>query len=173
MNTLCLDVKIYIALKDAYTWLKLYTYDDVFKTYASSGSGINMFIRSFLITNADGETKLEILDLLHNVDDLPAYVSNMCKKWYCMGKVHRGYDLPAIIWKDGGLEWFFNNKHHRDNDLPAIIDGNRQQWFVHGKRHRENDLPAIIDGDEKHWYYNGKLHRDNDLPVLLDKMEGC
>jgi hypothetical protein len=45
---LILDIKIYISLFDAYTWLKMWHIDDEFKCYASSDQGISVFINTFV-----------------------------------------------------------------------------------------------------------------------------
>lgn len=47
MDLLCMDVKIYIGCIDRKVWIKLYTYDKLFKDYAVSESGVNMFIQTF------------------------------------------------------------------------------------------------------------------------------
>ncbi len=81
--------------------------------------------------------------------------------------IHRGSDLPAIIWGCGTQEWYRNGKRHRDNDLPAILysDGT-SEWMKNGETHRDNDLPAVVGG-VLGWYKKGKLHRDNDLPAII------
>lgn len=106
--------------------------DEEFRMFACSDEGINQFIRTFLYT-VKGETKLGLLDVYHNVDDLPAIINTAGKYWYCMGKIHRSYDLPAIIYSAGWQEWFYNGKHHRENDLPAVIYQNDKDWYYHGK----------------------------------------
>jgi hypothetical protein len=60
-----------------------------------------------------------------------------------------------------GVERWFNKDHqlHRGNDLPAIIYSNDYKaWYKNGKQHRNNDLPAIIYADgSKAWYKNGEF----------------
>lgn len=170
---LLLDIKKYIANNDAYVWFKMYMIDDEFKQYASSDEGIYFFTSHFL-TTINGETKLDLLDLHHNIDDLPAIVSMDLQKWYCMGKRHRENDLPAIICYNGGKSWFYNGHKHRENDLPATIFANGDKnWFCNGRIHRENDLPAVIHANgNQYWFYNDLQHRENDLPAVIIDNDG-
>lgn len=181
---LLLDIKKYIGFFDAYVWFKMYIIDEEFKEYASSNEGIHFFTSNFL-TTVNGITKLDFLDIIHNINDLPAMVTDETQNWYCMGKLHRKNDLPATIWKKGAKQWFNHGQCHRENDLPAYMDTNgdkawwyndhaiidsneRQEWWCKGLKHRENDLPAIISKHgAKFWYYNGKSHRENDLPAYI------
>lgn len=172
MNLLCMDVKKHIASFDAYAWLKLYTYDEEFKVYACTKYGINNFIRTFTkqIKEYIGyATKLELLNCLHSVDDLPAWVTDRFEGWYCMGELHRDNDLPAIIYIDGFKSWYQHGLVHRDNDQYAVIySGGDKHWYYYNKLHRENDQPAIITkGGDKYWYYNDVKHRENDLPAII------
>jgi hypothetical protein len=76
-------------------------------------------------------------------------------------EMHRGNDLPAIIWANGSQEWYVNGVRHRDNDLPTVIwaDGSTL-WYLNEKLHRDNGLPAVIWADgSQFWYVNGKLIR--------------
>ena len=69
-------------------------------------------------------------------------------------KLHREYDLPAIVFRNGDKQWWFNGKRHRGGDLPAIerTNGNRL-WFLDGKKHRDGGKPAVIRGDgTKEWW---------------------
>lgn len=49
------------------------------------------------------------------------------------GRVHRGDDLPAIIWSGGTRAWWINGKQHRYDGKPAVIwpYGRKEKW-VHG-----------------------------------------
>lgn len=164
MDVLCMDVKIYIASKNAYTWLKMYTYDEMFKKYACTTEGCNMFVRTFTKTIGN-QTRLELFNLLHSIDDKPAKIINREKKWYCMGKLHRNNDLPAIIESDGSRYWYQHGEKHRENDLPTVILASGSQWwYQHGERHRDNDKPAITyaSGDQE-WYKHGKLIKKEKL----------
>jgi hypothetical protein len=52
--------------------------DEDFRVFACSNEGINQFIRTFLNT-VNGETKLDLLNVYHNVDDLPSIVCDTGK----------------------------------------------------------------------------------------------
>lgn len=89
------------------------------------------------------------------------------------GKLHRDYDLPAVIHKNGSKQWYQYNKLHRDGDKPAsILEGN-QFWYQDGKQHRDNDKPAVIrkNGD-KSWWQHDKKHRDGDKPAIILYKDG-
>jgi antitoxin component YwqK of YwqJK toxin-antitoxin module len=91
------------------------------------------------------------------------------KKFYVNRKLHRDYDLPAVIHPDGSMEYYVNGKLHRDGDLPAIIypDGT-MGYYKNDKCHRDGDFPAVICSDGTTEYYkNGQLHRDDDLPAVI------
>lgn len=105
--------------------------------------------------------------ILHRDGDKPAWVHNMCQKWYLNGKLHREGDQPAIIDGDN-IAWYKNVELHREGDLPAMIyNKNLLKWYKNGKLHREGDQPAVIDGDYTGWFKYGKLHREGDLPAII------
>lgn len=151
---LILDVKIYIALFDEKTWIKMVLYDEAFCLYAYTEKGKKQFVNAFK-KNISGRTYL--FGYLHSFNDEPAEVYQYGNKWYYNGSYHRENDLPAVIWDNGDQEWWYNGKQHRENDLPAIMynDGYKCWWYK-GKRHRENNLHAIIySSGEKEWWYEG------------------
>lgn len=110
------------------------------------------------------------LGKLHREYDLPAIIyANGDQFWYQHNKRHRDNDLPAVIYENGTQHWYRHDKRHRDNNFPAVICPNGvQQWFQHNKLHRDNDLPAVIHADGTQiWYQDDYIHRDNDLPAVI------
>ena len=118
------------------------------------------------------------------------------------GQIHRGGDLPAIIWRNGACEWVRNGKNHRDHNLPATIGVNGFcQWFQNGKRIKCNyctpeeikqfkkpyqgnnyrpkgkisDKPTIVtEGGIQIWTnFDGNYHRDHDLPAWIEPNGHC
>ncbi len=87
------------------------------------------------------------------------------------GRLHRDWDLPALIYLDGSREWYHHGVRHRDGDLPAVELANGHggyfAWYKHGQRHRDGDLPAVMYGFAKEWYQHGKLHRDGTMPAII------
>ncbi len=69
------------------------------------------------------------------IENPPTIDKHGTKYWRKNGELHRGNDLPAIIYDSGAMVWCQNNKLHRDNGLPAIIyaDG-RLEYYNMGKR---------------------------------------
>jgi hypothetical protein len=76
-------------------------------------------------------------------------------------RLHRGWDLPAIVSNDGSLGWYKEGKRHRDGGKPAVIyTGGRMLWLENDELHRL-DGPASIDFDgTERWYINGKRRKD-------------
>jgi hypothetical protein len=82
--------------------------------------------------------------------------------------LHRDYDLPAVVWRDGTLDWYQEGARHRDHDRPAITlaDGSCF-WYQHGIPHRGNDQPAVVWADGTlEWYRNGLRHRGGGRPAM-------
>lgn len=84
------------------------------------------------------------------------------------GKIHRDFDLPAIIDKNGKKAWYQNGNPHRDGDRPAVIAANgiEKAWYKNGDLHRDDDKPAIISKGARRWYKRGLSHRDNHFPAI-------
>lgn len=155
MNTLLLDVKIYIASFDENVWITMALYDKEFSKYAYKKEGLTLFVDRFhkVINN---ETFL--FGKLHSINDLPASIdANGNKFWFYDGLNHRNNDLPASIYNETQI-WFYNGSIHRENDLPAVMyTGGAQEWFYEGERHRENNLPAIIHTRVMEWWIHDEL----------------
>lgn len=91
-----------------------------------------------------------------------------CIEYVLFNQLHRGGDLPAVIWTDGTCEWYRYGKRHRDNDMPAIVNPVCQTWCQNGTIHRNHDLPAMIAADGRQWWLqHGWLHRDNNRPAYI------
>ena len=51
------------------------------------------------------------------------------KKLYPLGYSSRGFDKPAIKWRDGACIWYLDNKRHRVRRPAAIwSDGSVSYW---------------------------------------------
>ena len=89
-----------------------------------------------------------ILGLLSIIDPPDEIEEDGTQVWYendFWGSKHRDYDLPAVVYADGGMEWWQHGEPHRDHDRPALISSTGvRQWWQHNKLHREDDLPAVI-----------------------------
>ena len=113
------------------------------------------------------------------------------------GRLHRDYDLPAVVWPGHYCEWWVHGERrrvrpedphvlfdvgerqwldargyfHRDDDLPAIEwPGQFCAWFVHGKLHRQRseDPHIVYDDGEQQWRDEDEnLHRDHGLPAVV------
>lgn len=166
METLILDVKIYIASFDQEAWIKMVLYDNVFQCYACTNSGMKKFIDVFhkikyvngwvLARKRQCFTTTYLFDKKFNMNGNPAVTSTYgYQEWYYMGKLHRNDDLPAIINARGRKEWWYMGKRHREKDLPAIIDDYIKEWYYDGNYHRENNLHTIMytHGDKSWWAY--------------------
>jgi hypothetical protein len=71
------------------------------------------------------------------------------------GRLHRESG-PALTWPDGTVEFWRHGRLHRGSDLPAIVfaDG-AKVWIVDGYIHRESG-PAVIAADgSKQWIRHG------------------
>jgi len=116
-----------------------------------------------LYTAPDGTKHWRIGGRLHRGFDEPAVVTaDGTKEWWVNGERHR-VNSPAIEYSNGTKEWWMNGQYHRGNGLPAIekVEGTKE-WWVNGKRHRESDLPAIETSDgTRQWWVNGKEHRES------------
>lgn len=109
-------------------------------------------------------------------------------KWMKNGKLHREWNLPAVIKKGAMKEWYVNGMLHRQGDKPASIHSRNGYWggkhqpigtityYKNGKIHRVGDNPAVIDSMYTHcdgedtlfqWWKNGKQHRDNGEPACI------
>jgi hypothetical protein len=65
--------------------------------------------------------------LPHSYGDVPRVGELGTRCWHRDGKLHRGGDLPAVIWSNGVQFWFKNGEHYRDGDLPAVIWSDGEQ----------------------------------------------
>lgn len=148
MFDLILDIKIYIASFDEKVWIKLTLYDEEFKQYTITKTGINQFVNYFHY-KINNDTYL--FHCLHSIDDKPAVIRNYKNEWCYQNELHRENDLPAAIYNNNAKAWYYYGKLHRENDLPAIIQSNGDKlWYYHGDRHRANNLPTFIkaNGDK-------------------------
>ena len=124
MNTLILDVKIYIASFNIDTWIKLMLYDEEFHRYAYTSLGLKHFIHHFT-EKIDNQTYL--FNKLHSIYDEPAVIyDNGIKVWYYCGLIHRGNDLPAVNHKNILYGWWYYGKQQRENNLPYGLNTN---WY--------------------------------------------
>lgn len=89
------------------------------------------------------------------------------KVWRYGNRLHRDYDLPAAIRKDGSKFYYQYGKLHRENGPAIIYPWGDEYWYYRGRLHRKNG-PAVITGQETKYYHNGKLHRD-DGPAVISK----
>ena len=95
----------------------------------------------------------------HSHGDVPVINEKGSQCWYKDGKLHRGGDLPAVIWDNGCQFWYKNGEWHRDGDLPAVILQGTQWWYKNGKLHRDGDRPAVTDTDGiRLWFKNGERY---------------
>lgn len=60
------------------------------------------------------------------------------------GKLHREFDLPALITVDGQVSWYYYGHLSRGGDKPAYISRDTQKWAVNGLIGRESDQPSIV-----------------------------
>ena len=164
------DIKIYIASWDSLVWYKLTRIDNEFNEYSNTSIGINKFIELFYKCDINGDNYLwSIFGRAHSYDDNPAEITKDKKKWYKNGFIHRGCDLPAIIYINGLRSWYKNGELWRESDLPSLISQfETQVWHKNNKIHRDEDLPAIICVDgTRMWYKNGEKHRNGNLPAVI------
>lgn len=144
---LLLDVKKLIASSHFDIWYLFWKVDFEFREYAESHAGRLDYIREFEVYE---ETEYS-------------------KSWKLFGKLHRLYDLPAVVCTDGTKYWYTCGNRHRENDLPAVtcVDG-AKYWYINGVISRENDLPAIIHEDgSQEWWLNGELSREGGFPAII------
>ena len=115
---------------------------------------------------------LDTKGLLHRAFDLPAEIDrDGAMGWYQHGDPHREHDRPAFIFADGTKEWWYHGEHHREYDRPAFIEANGTKvWWSHDQIHRGGDRPAVIraDGTEE-WYQHNQHHRDKGPAVVIPK----
>lgn len=107
--------------------------------------------------------------LLHRGMEMPAVVyADGTREWWVDGLRHRDGG-PAVVDADGSKEWWRNGRLHRDGDKPAAIyaSGTRE-WWVDGRRHRE-DGPAVIwpNDDKRERWLRGERRRVGDKPVIV------
>ena len=101
---------------------------------------------------------------LHRNWDLPAVIeSNGIQRWYQHGKIHRGGDRPDVVMTlIGQLEWHQNQDQtcrlHREGDRPALVlSDGTQKWCRDGELHRDGDQPAVIESDGEFTPYESTL----------------
>lgn len=63
--------------------------------------------------------------------------------WYKNNVIHRDFDRPAVIYKDGSKEWGINGQLHHINGPVVIESDGEMEWRVGGNLHRI-DGPAKI-----------------------------
>jgi hypothetical protein len=57
------------------------------------------------------------------------------------GQLHRGNDLPAVMYRNGTRHYYKNGFLHRENDRPAITVGNGSEyWYLNGIKYHENGI---------------------------------
>ena len=85
------------------------------------------------------------------------------KVWFKNGFVHRGNDLPAVLFTDGGMRWCRQGKIHRGGDKPASIMNGSKEWFLNGVNYRKGDKPSYEGNDGSKIWTNskGRKHRLN------------
>ena len=96
------------------------------------------------------------------------------RTWYHNGVIHRGGDMPAIEYADGGVTYIRHGKLHRDNDQPAVIKASgRREWWVAGKRHRLGRPAVMTAKGIAEWWQHGHLVKRIDVNsevVLRDRL---
>jgi hypothetical protein len=72
------------------------------------------------------------------------------------GVLHRGHDLPAVVYTNGDRLWYQHNVLHREGG-PAIVRANgSEEWYVWGLRHRAGGLPALtLPTGQQFWFEMG------------------
>lgn len=93
-------------------------------------------------------------------------------EWRLNGVIHRGGDLPAVVYANGTMKWVYNGMYHRCNDKPAVESTYEQIWCQHDKLHRDGDMPAIIRVHSngfitQEWHQHGKRWRENNKPSKI------
>jgi hypothetical protein len=127
LDTLILDIKIYISLFFEKVFYIFYKYDTEFQKYAKTKTGINLFKNTFTrITEHNyksyTERRITLLGYIHH-NELPAItrISNLSNYNKKTNKI--------IIYE----AWYHKGIPHRD-DAPAIICGQFLQWWRNGIR---------------------------------------
>jgi hypothetical protein len=65
--------------------------------------------------------------------------------WTLDGKLHREYDLPAVIYHNGTRVWCKYGRYHRGHGRPAIIhDCGTCNWYRHECPRRDHGRPTVI-----------------------------
>ena len=154
-----LDIKINIAIHNAYLWSLYYIHDIEFKTYSHTLDGKIKYRRAFTVKNITilKNHSYTFRNLYHHEDDYPALVYNYgTKRYYYLGSIHR-INGPAIIDLDYEA-WVYNDKYHRiGGPARTWSDDGSQEYYEYGTLHRI-DGPAIIRGNGfMAWYENGIL----------------
>jgi hypothetical protein len=75
------------------------------------------------------------LKLLVEASQPPDYVDEAGVAYWkdSHGLAHRGYDLPAIVARNGKQQWYRHGRRHRTHGMPAIIEPNSLKiWAVNG-----------------------------------------
>ena len=67
------------------------------------------------------------------------------RMWWNLGRLHRDYDLPAVIYDDGTLAWYNRNQVHRAGGKPAVILPNgEREWWVRGRLVSSDNTDLLI-----------------------------
>lgn len=109
---------------------------------------------------------------LHRNWDLPAVIEqNGSMAWCQHGQLHRDGDRPARFRSRGTNEWWIHNQKHRDGDLPSVVDKDGSKiWYQHDQIHRDEDRPAVVNSNgDQIWYQSGEIHRDGDRPAVIQR----
>lgn len=147
-----LELKKEIASIDDTVWYKMYSIDGEFRKYACSPEGCARFV-----------------DLFTVIIECDEYI-----EYQLFGRVHRGADLPAVIWFTPSTHiWCYNGNIHRD-EMPAYIEYRgdeiiKEIWYRHGKKHRDGGLPAEMYMRNNEminiWYIDGDRQM---IPEIID-----
>ena len=98
------------------------------------------------------------LELLAEAVDPPEVAEDGAKRWYdTYGRIHRDYDLPAIIHTDGTRVWRLHGDEARVFGKPDRVNPDGSMfWTRYGRYHRENG-PAVIRADgTQEWWVGGQ-----------------
>lgn len=60
------------------------------------------------------------------------------------GRLHREFDFPALLKRNGEIAWCYYGFLSRENDKPALISRDVVKWCKHGRLGRAVDKPSIV-----------------------------
>ena len=80
-----------------------------------------------------------LLPVFEALDPCEETGSSGAKIWRKHGRLHRDYDLPAVVWPDGSMFWYQRGNPYRANGKAAFIysDGRSEvvestrRWIMH------------------------------------------